>query len=457
MNHLKYQINWSKFSGAFFLLLVPAVYSLFRMSLVIQMSDTAINVIAQSSWIGLMFEVIAEGMILPMFYILSQVPKTASASDTDEYQYPSNAAFSEVANTYFTWIMIVSVVFAGIIMIMLPSLTTALNVPQDIRLDTILCNALELVSSVLGIAISYLLMLALFETKDKLREFLAISHGNLPKKRLTVLQSAVLIQLFFSVLVDVLFFSSSSIFDFGIMTPAISSIASKFLIAISLVVLLRKEWIISDCKASIKSKTLSKDYWSRCSLLMIEVIVRNLAFSIMIIKLINTIGEQGTYWMANGFIWSWLLMPCLAISDVIKADGITKETAKSHLHLCEIFCGLFLASIPFWKIFLVNVLGIEDPAAVIQVVLIQTPFYLIFIANTFVDSLFHHLGKSKELLIQSILVNSLYYGGLYVLWNSGSFVPTLSTIALMFGGGILMDFCVTMYQARHILHKFFRT
>lgn len=29
----------------------------------------------------------------------------------------------------------------------------------------------------------------------------------------------------------------------------------------------------------------------------------------MISRMVNVVGEQGTYWVANNFIWSWLLLP----------------------------------------------------------------------------------------------------------------------------------------------------
>ncbi len=100
-------------------------------------------------------------------------------------------------------------------------------------------------------------------------------------------------------------------------------------------------------------------------------------------------------------------------------------------------------------------IGVDDPGSILKILFIQLPFYLIFIVNSFIDSLFHHLGKSKQLLIQSIVVNSLYYGLLFVLWSTGLFVPSLASIALMFGGGIVVDFLVTFYQAKNILAELF--
>ena len=52
----------------------------------------------------------------------------------------------------------------------------------------------------------------------------------------------------------------------------------------------------------------------------LESLVRNLAFMLMIVRMVNVVGEQGTFWVANNFIWGWLLLPVLQLGELIKAD-----------------------------------------------------------------------------------------------------------------------------------------
>lgn len=40
----------------------------------------------------------------------------------------------------------------------------------------------------------------------------------------------------------------------------------------------------------------------------------------MICKMVNMVAEQGNYWIANNFIWGWLLIPITALSEVIRRD-----------------------------------------------------------------------------------------------------------------------------------------
>jgi len=37
----------------------------------------------------------------------------------------------------------------------------------------------------------------------------------------------------------------------------------------------------------------------------IEFFVRNIAYMLMIVRMVNVVNEQGVYWVANNFIWVW--------------------------------------------------------------------------------------------------------------------------------------------------------
>ena len=40
----------------------------------------------------------------------------------------------------------------------------------------------------------------------------------------------------------------------------------------------------------------------------------------MVCKMVNMVAEQGNYWIANNFIWGWLLIPITALADAIRSD-----------------------------------------------------------------------------------------------------------------------------------------
>ena len=40
----------------------------------------------------------------------------------------------------------------------------------------------------------------------------------------------------------------------------------------------------------------------------------------MVCKTVNAVSQSGNYWIANNFIWDWLLIPVTALGEVIRSD-----------------------------------------------------------------------------------------------------------------------------------------
>ena len=177
--------------------------------------------------------------------------------------------------------------------------------------------------------------------------------------------------------------------------------------------------------------------------------MRNIAFMLMVSRLVNVIAEQGTYWVANSFIWTWLLLPATALYDVIK-----KETAADkhnivtktlgYMTVSALFSLLWFAGIPFWKPFVRYVLNSDAYETVCHVVLIQSGFYILYIFNCIFDGTIYGRGKTHYMLIESLFTNGLYYGTMFFLWRTGIWTPSLTRIALMFGIGMAVDLIPTL-------------
>ena len=187
--------------------------------------------------------------------------------------------------------------------------------------------------------------------------------------------------------------------------------------------------------------------------------MRNVAFSVMVIRMVNLVAEQGNYWVANNFIWQWLLLPALALADLVKKEiGEEKENVRrktfGYLCLTGIFAVLWLASIPLWKPFLRYVMNVSDVETVFRIVLLETGFYMTYLFNCCIfDSTFYGLGKTSYMLIQSICIDGIYYGCLFILYLIGIYVPTLFGICLMFGIGMALDFLPAMVLYIRLLKK----
>jgi hypothetical protein len=179
----------------------------------------------------------------------------------------------------------------------------------------------------------------------------------------------------------------------------------------------------------------------------------------MIIRMVNVVSEQGSYWVANNFIWGWLLLPGLALADLVKkeiaeSESNIRDKTFGYIALTAIFALVWLATIPLWKQFIQNVLNVAEYETVFYICLIQTGFYLTFLFNSCIfDSTFYGLGKTSYMLIQSLCIDGLYYGVMFILYVTEVFVPTLLGISLMFGIGMTLDFIPTMIIYIRLLKK----
>ncbi|AML52834.1 hypothetical protein RC74_17620 [Falsihalocynthiibacter arcticus] len=186
----------------------------------------------------------------------------------------------------------------------------------------------------------------------------------------------------------------------------------------------------------------------------IESAVRNLAFSLMILRLMNEVNEAGLFWVTNSFIWGWLLLPVLALGTLIRQDagnngGKLEGRFTGYLWLIAIIVGVWIVTIPGWLWFFKNALGTDEPERILSLTLLMLGFYVVFAFNHVLDSFFYGRGRTDLLLYQSLFVSIFYYGIAFVAYQTGFFAPGLQSIALLFGGGILVDSALTLWQFKN--------
>ena len=190
----------------------------------------------------------------------------------------------------------------------------------------------------------------------------------------------------------------------------------------------------------------------------VESFVRNIAYMLMVSRMVNMVGEQGTYWVANNFIWGWLLLPVLQLGELIKRETAEDERAVKNNSLGYFFvtgviCVSWFALIPLYKPFMANVLNFSDTDKLFNLVLILLGFYVVFAVQNVFDMTFYGRGKTSYMLFESVVTNSVYYGIFFILYLTGEWVPTLTGIALMFGFGNLFDGVVSGLVYAYYLKK----
>ena len=179
---------------------------------------------------------------------------------------------------------------------------------------------------------------------------------------------------------------------------------------------------------------------------------------VMIARMVNVVGEQGTYWVANNFIWGWLLLPVLQLGELIKQEVATdkeniRRNSLGYFGITAIISALWFASIPVWKPFMTHVLGFTDVDKLFGLVLLLVGFYVLYAVQNVFDSTFYGLGKTNYMLFESVVTNTIYYGIAFILYATNVWTPTLTGIALLFGIGNAFDSIVSLVAYAFMLKK----
>ena len=267
-----------------------------------------------------------------------------------------------------------------------------------------------------------------------------------------------MLRLVLCLLFDTFFLSSLPFsLQLGVNGIAFSNIIVNTLILIASLHFLSKENIFIFNKEKLDFKWM-REFFKVGGISGLESFVRNIAYIVMISRMVNIVGEQGTYWVANNFIWGWLLLPVLQLGELIKKDVATdkkciQNNTLGYITITVIISGFWLISIPLWKAFMAYVLGFNDVEKLFELVLLLIGFYIVFAFQNIFDSTFYGLGKTNYMLFESIVTNCIYYGIAFILYTLGIWTPTLAGIALLFGLGNVFDGIVSFLSYIYLLHK----
>ncbi|WNY23479.1 hypothetical protein MmiHf6_07860 [Methanimicrococcus hongohii] len=409
--------------------LFPAIYLSVRINFLGDMpQEWGINIASQLAWINLIYEIFQEALILPLFYVLGK-----SVTNKQAFENKIRSGLLIVSSIYLLLAVFIYLFTEQLVTFMAqdPQLITA--TVEYIRLETI-----ALLFSTLA---RFLIIALMFMKKD------------------SYLYIILAVQMILSIILDTFLISGLSFSaNIGVNGIAISNIVVNIAILGVALILLAKEKIFIIRKHVKLSFDWVKE-WAKVGMYSgLESFLRNAAFMIMIIRMVNIVAEQGNYWIANNFIWLWLLIPILALGDLIKKEvgeninNIKTKTA-GYLMITGFVVVFWLITIPLWETFLINIMNVADYKIVMGIVLVQLVFYITFTLNNLMDSTFYGMGLTKYMLIQSAIVNIVYYGIAFILYMTGIYQPTLLGISLMFGFGMLFDFIITSILYLYVLKK----
>ncbi|MCI8344299.1 MAG: multidrug transporter [Clostridia bacterium] len=316
-------------------MLLPTVYQTVRIFFLGDMpSDGGVNIASQLQWVNLFYEVVQEALILPLFFLLGK-----SMEDKNKFANKVRTGLIVTGGIYAVLSLIVIVSARPLIAFMGQDPALIDNTVTYVRLET---------------------LAALFAT---LWRFLFLVLVTLKKDGYMYLILAV--QTALSVLLDVVLVSNLSVSaKLGVNGIACTNIIVNGTIFVIAIVLLHREKIPVFAKEKLRFGWLKE--WFRVGKFSgLESLLRNAVFMLMVVRMVNLVAEQGNYWLANSFIWNWLLLPALALADLVKKEiGESKENIRTktfgYLVLTSIFAAVWLLGIPLWKPFLQYVMNVTE-------------------------------------------------------------------------------------------------
>lgn len=421
-------INHKLFISLLVMGLAPTIYTTLRVFWLGNLpSEWSYSIAGQLSWINLIYEVINEAIILPLFYFVGKVLFNKK----------------ELANRIKTGLLLTLGTYALLSIFIIsfanPLLKVMATNPSIID-ESVTYIRIEAIANILGI----------------LFQFTLVGLVTLGKNKLVYILTCV--KLVFSVVLDLFLVSNLSFSaNLGVNGIGVTNIVVNTILFGTTLFLLAKNGINVFNTEKMNFNWI-KDFIKVGGVSGIESFVRNLAYMIMIARMINVVNEQGTYWVANNFIWGWMLLPILQLGELIKQETSTnkdaiKNNTLGYFAITIITIITWCILIPSYKPFMKYILNFNNIDKLFELVMILFGFYILFALQNIFDATFYGLGKTHYMLFESIFTNSVYYGIAFILYIAKVWQPTLVGIALLFGIGNAFDTIVSLSAYLFLLKK----
>lgn len=422
------RINYKLYFSLLFLGLCPTIYTTVRIFFMGQFpGDWAYSIAGQLSWINLLYEILNEAIILPLFFFVGEV-----VHDRD--------AFTNRIKTGLLMTFCIYLFFSLVVILFTEPLLKLMAADPSIITESACYIRIESVANIFAILSSFALVTLVTLSKEKYIYMLTFAR------------------LILSLISDTLLVSSLPVsLKLGVNGIGYSNIIVNALLLVISLAFLSREGVKVFSRSKISFQWV-KQFVKIGGISGLESFVRNLAYMLMISRMVNVVGEQGIYWVVNSFIWGWLLLPVTQLAELIKQEiSIDHENVKrntpGYFAITAIICGIWVITIPFWKLFMSNILGYGDVQKLFNLVIVLLGFYVLYAFQNVFDAVFYGLGKTNYMLFESVATNTVYYGSAFILYLLGIWTPTLTGIALLFGVGIGFDSIVSFVAYRYMLRK----
>lgn len=429
------QWDWRLFLLIFLYMALPQFYRSYSVYLIGNaIPDTnALATVAQWQFVDLLLEVVQETFVLAIFFFVGK------GLQSKEGPGPQ-------IRTSINSILLFSVVLAGILFILSPSFVAIIGTPAALQETTSLFLKIKI--SAIPIFLLSAASVIIVETVNR-------------KKMLLILAIS---QVFYRFILDSLFYGGYAFsLNLGVLGVAWSDALSSLALLVTAMILVRPftRGHLNNWK-SLTSFSDWRSYLKVGSWSGLDSLVRNVAYFFLIIRLLNLLGENeiGGYYLAMHIFWSFMLVPIMAISEssrvLIANNSANIVKVRTLWHSSLVISGivilLWLIFLPFWNAFagMLNSNAQIVSFSITAKSLLIIP-YILFALNTVTDSIFYGVGKTKYQAFQSIITNGTVYVIAFAAYLTKLWIPTFTSIMILFGIGILVDSILTVFFAWRVV------
>ena len=278
-------------------MLIPSIYNVIRMG-IISINHVDINILGQMEWFDLIDEILVTILTVPLFSLLK--PNSSSKEK-------NGLAFVISFSIYTIFALIISTYVSNISEFM-----NAEFASEYLKLQTF--------SLLISFISTFCIILLTLNDDFKMVAILTI------------------IKLVTLSILDFVFIDA-----FLELGASCSEIITNSLIGISTLIIVYIRRYIGIGKVDFK---WLKDYLKIGLFSGVQIFLDNFIYAVMICKMVNAVSESGNYWVANNFIWGWLLIPIMVITEIIKKNNLEKLEFKNTWKFGLIIGIFWLISVP---------------------------------------------------------------------------------------------------------------
>ncbi|MBF8265913.1 MAG: MATE efflux family protein [Dehalococcoidia bacterium] len=434
------QWNWGLFLLIFLYMALPQFYRSYSIYLIGNaIPDTnALATVAQWQFIELLIEVVQETFVLAIFFF---VGKGIQSKEGPGY----------TIRTSLTTIFLFSTVIAGVLFSLSSHFVAIIGTPKEIQATTE--TFLKIKTASMPILLMSTASVMIIETINRRKWILTLA----------------ILQVVYRFIFDSAFYGGYSFsLNLGVLGVAWSDLAASLTLFLSVLLMIRvpltnklRHWW------SLFSFKDWKTYMGVGAWSGLDSLVRNFAYFFMIIRLLNLLGTDaiGGYYLAMHIIWSFLLVPVLALAETTKVlianHSLNIQKVRS-LWYSALIVGavvllIWLVLLPFWQGFasLLSTNGEVVKVSLEAMTILIIP-YMLLALNLVTDAIFYGVGKTKYMAYQAIITNGTVYVVAFIAYITKLWTPTFTSILVLFSIGILVDSILTVYYASRVLYPKYR-